>query len=106
MLFWLQACCIGVLVTCTVTLSTITDIRFLNNAADDSENGEDRDRYRAVAWWLLAVAIVGIITQIILLVFRALFFKKIIISHFVIFGILVSIIVTYVTRYIIQKLNI
>ena len=77
-----------------MAFSTINDIGFLDNAPDDSEEAEDRDRYRAVAWWLLAVAFVGVITQIVLLIFRALFFKKII-SQFVVFGILVSFIVSY-----------
>ena len=57
---------------------------------DGSDEEEDIERYRAVAEWLMVVAISGIITQIIFLLFCVLFFREIIISHFVTFGILVS----------------
>ena len=83
--------CTGVVVSSIVTLTTIHDIGFFINAPDGSIVGMDRDRFRAVAWWLLVIAIAGMITQITLLIFRVLFFKWIILSHFVTFGIIVSI---------------
>ena len=56
---------------------------------EDSEAAEDRDRHTGVAGWLLAVGIAGIIVQIIMVIFRGLYFIEVIRSQFFLFGIIV-----------------
>ena len=74
------------MVSCAITLSSI-NVNY-DNGTEGSDGEEDIERYRAIAGWLLADAIAGLVTQIMLLFFLALFFKEIIISQFVTFGIL------------------
>lgn len=50
----------------------------------------DRDRYRGTAGWLLFVSITGMITQIAMLIVRALYYNEIIKSQVLVFMIVVS----------------
>ena len=65
---------------------------FDDHIPDDTEAGWDRNRYRAVAGWLVFVGIAGIITQVIFAIFCGLYYDEAIISQFVIFGVVVSLI--------------
>ena len=47
-------------------------------------------RYRAVAGFMVFVGIAGIVTQVIFTIVRALYYGEVIISQFIIYGILVS----------------
>ena len=88
----LQIFCVGTLISCGVTLSTIDDtIIFDDNFNDDDpELAEDRDAYRAVAGWLIFVSIAGIISQVLLLVFRLLYYCEAFSANFTVFTVIVS----------------
>ena len=85
----IQAISLGVLIASAITITSVNDI-FDDDIPDDSDVGRDRDRYRAVAGWLLFVCIAGIITQVIFAIVRGLFYGEVIISQFIAFGVVVS----------------
>ena len=97
----LQIFCVGTLISCGVTLSTIDDtIIFDDNFNDnDSELAEDRDAYRAVAGWLTFVSTAGIISQVLLLVFHLLYYCEVFSTNFTVFAVIVSI---YFSSFVIQ----
>ena len=78
----------GVIVSCGVTVSTVDDL--FGEADDDSEAGEDRDAYNDVAGWLIFVGIAGIISQVILLIFRLLYYFEAFSANFTVFAVIVS----------------
>ena len=78
----------GVIISCGVTLSTVDDL--FGEVDDDSEAAEDRDAYNAVAGWLIFVSIAGIISQVLLLVFRLLYYCEAFSANFTVFAVIVS----------------
>lgn len=84
----LQAFFLGVLIASAVALSNIDE--FFEDVPEDSDFEDDRDQYRRVAGWMLAVAIAGIIIQAVLTIVRALYYGEAITNHFTVFGIIVS----------------
>ena len=88
----LQIFCVGTLISCGVTLSTIDDTPLFDDDVtdEDSEIAEDRDAYRAVASWLIFVSIAGIISQVLLLVFRLLYYCEAFSANFTVFTVIVS----------------
>ena len=87
----IQAISLGVLIASVITIKSVIDI-FDDDIPDDSDAGQDRDRYQAVAGCLLFVSIAGIITQVIFAIVRGLFYRDVIKSHFIAFGVVVSLI--------------
>ena len=79
----------GVIVSCEVTLSTVDGL--FGEVDDDSEAGEDRDTYNGVAGWLIFVSIAGIISQVILMIFRLLYYCEAFPANFTVFAVIVSI---------------
>ena len=68
-----------------MSLSAIDDLdAHVSTAADDL------DKYRAVAGWLIFVAIAGMATQIVMAIVRALYYGEAISSHAFVFGLMVS----------------
>ena len=96
-----QAFCIGVLAGATATLATIDDTNLFEDAPDGSEVADDVDTYRGIAWWLLAMGIFGIVTQITMLFIRVMYCAGRFESLFVVFGILVSLVLMYALLFII-----
>lgn len=91
-----QAFCVGVIVVSGVILSVI------DNLDDDpiSESpDDDADRFRAVTWRLLSVAIAGILTQGVMAIIRRLYYAETFKARFIVFATLVSF-DTYVRSYI------
>ena len=84
----LQVFCLGVLIASAVALSNIDS--FFEDASEDSDFADDRDRYRGVAGWMLFVAIAGIVIQAVMTIVRALYYGEVITSQFNVFGIIVS----------------
>ena len=87
--WYLQVLCLGVLIASAVAISNINNV--FEDVDEDSDAADDRDKYRDVAGWLLFVGIAGLITQIIMAIIRGLYYGEVITSHFLIFGITVSI---------------
>ena len=79
------------MIASVITITNINEI-FGDDIPDDTEAGRDRNRYRAVAGWLVFVGIAGIITQVIFAIFRGLYYGEAILSQFVIFGVVISLI--------------
>lgn len=74
-----------------ITISTIENSEvFPDDLPDDSEAATDRNSYRGAAGWVIFVALVVIITQIIMVIFGGLFFGGIIKNNFAAFAIVVS----------------
>ena len=78
----------GVLISCVTTLLTVDDL--FGEADNDSEAGEDRDTYNAVAGWLIFVSIAGIISQVLLMVFCLLYYCEVFSANFTVFAVIVS----------------
>ena len=85
---YLQVFCLGILIASAVALSNINEL--YEDVPDDSDAADDRDQYRDVAGWLLFVAIVGMVVQIVMVIVRALYYGEVITNQFVAFGIIVS----------------
>ena len=79
------------MIASAVTVSNINEIF----EDPEGEVEEDRNRYRAVAGFLVFVGIAGIITQAVLTIARALYYGEVITSQFTVFGIIVSYIIKY-----------
>lgn len=77
----------GVTIASAIALKTIDD---LYSGDLDEESEDDRDTYRGVAAWLLAISALVIITQVIMVIIRALYVAEVVTVHFAVFGILVS----------------
>ena len=77
----------GIVIASAITLKVIDD---LYSGDLDEETEEDRDTYRGVAAWLLAISIIIMIYQIIMLIIRILYIAKVIEANFIVFGIIVS----------------
>ena len=73
-----------------VAVSTIGDI-FPHDISYPTNIEERRDRYEAVAWCLLAIGIVGIVSQLIMAIIRGLYLGKIIENNFLTFIVIVSV---------------
>ena len=86
---YIQVLCFGVLVASGVAISNAND--YFKDVPDDSDAADDRDKYIDVAGWLVFVGIAGLITQVIMAIIRGLYYGEVITSHFLIFGITVSI---------------
>ena len=97
----IQAFCIGVLASAAATLTTIDNTNIFEDAPDGSEVADDVDTYRGIAWWLLAMGIFGIVTQITMLFIRVMYCAGRFESQFVVFGILVSLVLMYALLFII-----
>ena len=76
------------MIASAIALDTIDDLYSGDDLDDHSE--EDRDNYRGVAAFLLAISVMVIVVQLILLIIRLLFFAEIITSHFAVYGIVVG----------------
>ena len=83
----LQLLCLGIMIASAVTLSTIDDV-FLDYYSGSV--GEDRDRYRGVAGWILFVSITGIISQVIMLIICLCYHLQCLKHQFLTFTIIVS----------------
>lgn len=77
------------MVASAVVQSTITDIDDLIELTEQQK--EDRDRYRAVAGWLLFVGAGGMIIMVAMVIVRVLYYTEFLNARFVLFGVLVSI---------------
>ena len=86
---YLQILCLGVLIASGAAIYYINDV--FEDVDEDSTLADDRDKYEDVAGWLVFVGIAGLITQIIMAIIRGLYYGEVITSHFLIFGITVSI---------------
>ena len=86
---YIQVLCFGVLVASGVAISNAND--YFKDVPDDSDAADDRDKYIDVAGWLVFVGIAGLITQVIMAIIHGLYYGEVITSHFLIFGITVSI---------------
>ena len=86
---YLQILCLGVLIVSGAAIYYINDV--FEDVDEDSTLADDRDKYEDVAGWLLFVGIAGLITQVIMAIIRGLYYGEVITSHFLIFGITVSI---------------
>lgn len=84
-----QVICLGVLIASAVALASIDDL-YSDDIDEDSTAADDRDRYRAVAGWLLFVGIAGIITQGVMVIVRGLYYAEIVKSLFMTFVAIVS----------------
>ena len=74
-----------------VAVSTIGDI-FPHDISYYTKTVERRDRYEAVAWSLLVICIVGIVSQLIMAIIRGLYLGKIIENNFLMFTVIVSVV--------------
>ena len=77
----------GIVIASAIALKVIDD---LYSGDLDEETEEDRDTYRGVATWLLAISVIIMIYQIIMLIIRILYIAKVIEANFIVFGIIVS----------------
>lgn len=79
LLFIIQVVCIGILIGCSVTLSTLQDISYFEDDVVDeySDYDNDRARFRAVAGWLLFGSIAGIASRVLLMTCRGLCYAQI-----------------------------
>lgn len=82
------------MIASAVTLSTINDLF----EDPEGEAADDEEQYRGVAGWLLFVGIAGLITQVIVIILRGLYYGEIIKAQFVAFAIVVSLIHSIVSR--------
>ena len=73
-----------------VAVSTIGDI-FPHDISFPTKTEERRDRYKAVVWCLLAIGIVGIVSQLIMAIIRGVYLGKIIENNFLTFTVIVSV---------------
>ena len=80
--------CLGIVIASAVALEAIDD--FLRNAIDYPR---EMDRYRGVAGWLLFVAIVGTISQAVMVIACALYYGEVIRSQLV--GVVFRIVVSF-----------
>ena len=86
--FCLQVLCIAVLVASAITISTLDDV--FDDVFEDIYSGYLERRYRGVAGWLVFLGVAGIIIEIVMVIFRGLYFGQFISERFVVFGIVVS----------------
>lgn len=91
----IQVVCVGVVVGCAVTLSAIADSLFFDDDTVEEVDAleDDRDRFRAVAGWLLFASIAGIVSRIAMVVIRLVFHLDIIDSEsmlYLVFAVFVS----------------
>ena len=74
------------MIASAVTISTINDL-----VGDDSDSTSDVERrYRGVAGWLVFLGVAGLIFEIIMAIFRGLYFGQVLSEGFVVFGVVVS----------------
>ena len=90
-LFYIQVICLGILIASAVAFSTIAQIDlFDDDIPGDTDSGEDRDRFRAVAGYVLSASIVGIVTQLLLAAHRGFYYCKVMQPPFYMLKVLVS----------------
>ena len=77
----MQVLCFAVLVASAITISTLDDI-----VGDSDSTTDEEQRYRGVAGWLVFLGVAGLIIEVIMVIFRALYFGQVISEGFVVFG--------------------
>ena len=87
-LFFLQAFCLGNLIASAITISTLNDL--FGDTDDRTVFSDEEAQYRGVAGWLMFVCMVGLIFQVIMVFFRALYFGEVMSAGFVGLGVVVS----------------
>lgn len=76
------------MIAAAITLSTIDDV-YPVDPPDNSEAAADRNAYRGVAGWLVAIGSLCMVVEVIMAIIRALYFAQIIPVGFVTFEALV-----------------
>ena len=78
------------MIASAITISTLNDL--FGDADDRSSDtiSDDEARYRGVAGWLVFIAVVGLIFEIIMVIFRGLYFGEVMTAGFVGLGAVVS----------------
>ena len=76
-----------------MTISTLQDISYFEDEYADEydEFDNDRDRFRAVAGWLLFASIAGIVSRALMITARGLCYVQICRTRYNVFAVLVSI---------------
>ena len=83
------------MIAAAITLTTITDV-YPVDLPDNSESAEDRNAYRGVAGWMVAIGAFGVVAQTIMTIIRALYFGQIMTIGFVTFEAMVRFTITSV----------
>ena len=79
------------MIASAVALTTVAEINlFDDDIPDDTNSAEDRDRFRAVAGYVLSASVVGIVTQLLLAANRGFYHCKVMKPPFYMFKIIVS----------------
>ena len=81
---------IAVLISAAVTVSITNEIDIFDNDADASRHADDGESFRAVAGWLIFIAICGIAFEIVMAVTRSFILIEVLVVKFAIYGMVVS----------------
>ena len=76
------------MIASAITISTLDDIFGDND--DDRTISDEEARYRGVAGWLTFVGVVAMVFEVIMVIFRALYFGEVMSAGFVGLGAVVS----------------
>ena len=90
----MQLLYVAVVVSAGVTINVIDEIDIFDNDDEASRPAEDGDSFRAVAGWLIFVAICGVVFETVMAIIRALANGEFVVIKFTIYGMVVSL-----TRY-------
>lgn len=90
-----QVSCIGVLISAAVALPAIDQVEkfYVEHHFEYVKHGfdyEDADSYRGAAGWLVFVGSAAIPYNILMVIFRILYFKSILKTYFILFALIVS----------------
>ena len=72
------------MIAAAITLTTINDVYFVD-PPDNSEAAADRNSYRGLAGWMVAISVFCVVVQIFMTIIRALYFGQIMTVGFVTF---------------------
>lgn len=75
------AFCLGNVIASAITLSTLNDL--FGDTEDRTVVSDEEAQYRGVAGWLVFICVVGLIFEIIMVIFRALYFGQVMTAGFV-----------------------
>ena len=75
------------MIASAITISTLNDL-FGDN--EDRDISDEEAQYRGVAGWLIFVCVVGLVFEVIMVIFRGLYFGQVMEAGFVGLGVVVS----------------